>query len=163
MRKSSGRLAGLVMSADAKALVGHAGGVHLQVLADRVGLAGDLSHAMRRKGFVPLHPRGQVLRDLACAIVLGAVAISDVRLLEHQREVLGTTASPSTVWRVLDEAGEVQLQRIALARAKVRKRVWGLLEARKEGFPWITVNGRALKGWTVLDSDATPVACASEK
>jgi len=151
------------MSADAKALVGHAGGVHLQVLADRVGLAGELSHAMRRKGFVPLHPRGQVLTDLACAIVLGAVAISDVRLLEHQREVLGTTASPSTVWRVLDEAGEVQLQRIALARAKVRKRVWGLLEARKDGFPWITVNGRALKGWTVLDSDATPVACASEK
>jgi hypothetical protein len=97
------------MSADAKALVGHAGGMHLQVLADRVGLAGELSHAMRRKSFIPLHPRGQVLTDLACAIVLGAVAISDVRLLEHQREVLGTTASPSTVWRVLDEAGEVQL------------------------------------------------------
>jgi hypothetical protein len=115
------------------------------------------------RGFIPLHPRGQVLTDLACAIVLGAVAISDVRLLEHQREVLGTTASPSTVWRVLDEAGEVQPQRIALARAKVRKRVWGLLDARKEGFPWITVNGRALEGWTVLDSDATPVACASEK
>ena len=45
----------------------------------------------------------------------------------------------------------------------MRRRVWALLAARPEGFPWITVNGLPLEGWTVLDSDATPVACASEK
>lgn len=123
MREGSGRLRGLVMSADGKGQVGHMGGVHLQVLAERFGLAEELSHAMRRKGFVPLHPRGQVLMDRPAAIVLGAVAISDVRLLEHQRGVLGSTASVAEVRRVLDEAGKLQLKRIALARAKVRKRV----------------------------------------
>ncbi|MFJ2582738.1 transposase [Kitasatospora aureofaciens] len=151
------------MSADGKGQVGHAGGVHLQVLAERVGLAEELTHAMRRPGFHPRHERGRVLTDLAYAVVLGAVAISDIAVLEHQREVLGPTASAPTVWRVLDEAAELQLGRIARARAAVRRRVWCLLAARPEGFPWITVDGVAMEGWTVLDSDATPVACASEK
>lgn len=164
MRKGNGRLRGLVMSADGRDnVVGHAGGVHLQMLAEKAGLPGELDHAMRRKGFRPLHPRGQVLTDLACAIVLGAVAVSDIALLEHQRTVLGPVASMATVWRALDEVDELQLKRIALARAKVRKRVWGLLEARTAGFPWITVDRRRLEGWIVLDSDATAVACASEK
>jgi hypothetical protein len=151
------------MSADGKRLVGHAGGVHLQILAERAGLPAALTHAMRRPGFHPRHERGQVLTDLACAMVLGAVAIGDIAVLEHQREVLGVVASPPTVWRVLGEVGELQLERIALAGAKVRRRVWSLLEERPEGFPWITVNGQPLEGWTVIDSDATPVACASEK
>jgi hypothetical protein len=151
------------MSADGKRQVGHAGGVHLQVLAERAGLPVELTHAMRRPGFHPRHERGQVLTDLACAMVLGAVAIGDIAVLEHQREILGEVASPPTVWRVLGEAGEVQLKRIALAGAKVRRRMWGLFEERPEGFPWITVNGQPLKGWTVIDSDATPVACAPEK
>lgn len=60
-------------------------------------------------------------------------------------------------------AGALQLKRIAAARAKVRRRVWDLLAARPEGFPWITVDGRALEGWAVPDSDATPVATASQK
>jgi hypothetical protein len=151
------------MSADAKALVGHAGGIHLQVLAEKAGLPEALTHAMRRDGFRPRHARGRVLTDLACAIVLGAVSISDIAVLEHQRTVLGATASAPTVWRTLEELGELQQRRIAKARAAVRRRVWGLLTARPAGFPWITVDGRALVGWTVLDSDATPVACASEK
>lgn len=163
MRKSSGRLRGLAMVAEGKNLVGHAGGVHLQLLAEKVGLPGELDHAMRRKGFRPRHPRGRVLTDLACAIALGAVAVSDIAVLEHQRGVLGPVASAPTVWRTLDELGELQLRRVAQARAKVRKRVWALLNQRPEGFPWITVDGRALTGWTVIDSDATAVACASEK
>jgi hypothetical protein len=151
------------MSADGKRQVGHAGGVHLQLLAERVGLPDALEHATRREGFSPRHPRGRVLADLACAIVLGAVAISDFAVLEHQREVVGPVASTPTVWRALHEVGELQLRRIARARATVRRRVWGLLAQRPEGFPWITVDGRALADWTVIDSDATPVACASEK
>jgi Transposase DDE domain group 1 len=151
------------MSDDGKALVGHAGGVHLQVLAERSGLVDELDHAMRRPGFVPVHPRGRVLVDLACVIVLGGTSVSDVAVLGHQRSVLGPTASLSTVWRVLEEVGELQLKRIALARAKARRHIWPLLAARSEGFPWITVQGTPLEGWTVIDSDATPVACASEK
>jgi hypothetical protein len=151
------------MSADAKALVGHAGGIHLQVLAEKVGLPGELTRAMRRPGFHPVHPRGRVLMDMACGVLLGAVAISDIAVLEHQRAVLGPVASAPTVWRTLEEVGELQQRRISRARAAVRRRVWKQLAARDEGFPWISVGGRALEGWTVLDSDATPVACASEK
>ena len=144
------------MSADGRRQVGHAGGVHLQLLADKAGLADALTQAMRRPGFRPGHARGQVLVDLACAIVLGAVAIGDIAVLEHQREVLGPVASGATVWRVLDEVGELQQRRIAAARATVRRRVWTFLENRPEGFPWTVVDGRPLEGWTVLDSDATP-------
>jgi hypothetical protein len=109
VRKSSGRLAGLAMSAEGKGQVGHAGGVHLQVLAERVGRGEELTYAMRRTGFAPRHERGRVLTDLACAIVLGAVAIADIAVLEHQRPVLTDTASASTVWRTLEETGELQL------------------------------------------------------
>jgi hypothetical protein len=152
------------MSADGRDnVVGHAGGVHLQLLAEKTGLPGELNHAMRRSGFHPVHPRGRVLTDLACAIVLGAVAVSDIAVLDHQGAVLGPVASAPTTWRALDEVDELRLKRIALARAKVRKRVWGLLASRPAGFPWITVQQRPLEGWTVLDSDATAVACASEK
>jgi hypothetical protein len=151
------------VSADGERQLGHVGGVHLQLLAEKAGLAGALSHAMHRPGFRPVHARGRVLVDLACAIVLGAVAIGDIAVLEHQREVLGPVASAPTVWRVLDEVDELRQHRIARARAAVRRRVWKLLEDRPGGFPWITVDRRPLSGWTVLDSDATPVACASEK
>ena len=161
MRKRSGRLADVTMSADGKGQLGYAGGVVLQLLADKTGLDEALTGAMRLPGFWPLHPRGRVLVDLACAIVLGAEAIGDIALLEHQRAVLGPTASAPTVWRTLAETGELQRRRIARARAAVRRRVWGLLRERPGGFPWITVDGRPLEGWTVLDSDATPVACAS--
>ncbi|MEV8546422.1 hypothetical protein [Streptomyces sp. NPDC051572] len=74
MRKSSGRLDEVAMSADGQRQVGHAGGIHLQLLAERVGLVDQLTHAMRLPGFRPLHARRRVLTDLACAIVLGAVA-----------------------------------------------------------------------------------------
>lgn len=151
------------MSADGKHQIGHAGGVHLQLVAEKAGIADVLTYAMRRPGFHPLHPRGQVLVDLACAMVLGAVAVSDIALLEHQRQVTGPVASMPTVWRTLNEMGELQQRRIARARAKGRRRVWKLLEDRPEGFPQVEVLGRPLQGWTVLDSDATPVACASEK
>lgn len=88
------------MSADGKRQVGHAGSIHLQLLAERVGLADQLTHAMRLPGFRPVHPRGRVLTDLACTIVLGTVAIDDIAVLEHQRTVFGAAASPATVWRV---------------------------------------------------------------
>jgi hypothetical protein len=55
--------------------------------------------------------------DLACAIVLRAVAIGDIAVLEHQREVLGPVACPATVWRTLDEVGGLQQRRITRARA----------------------------------------------
>jgi hypothetical protein len=41
--------------------------------------------------------------------------------------------------------------------------VWTLLALRPGGFPWISVCGRELANWYVLDLDATVVTCTSRK
>ena len=40
-------------------------------------------------------------------------------------------------------------------RAKVRARVWWLIAAPPAGFVWLVVAGKILKGWLVIDLDAT--------
>ncbi|MFI1506777.1 hypothetical protein [Streptomyces sp. NPDC020597] len=50
---------GLAMSGAGKGQVGHVGGVHLRLLAERTGLRGELPAALARPGFVPLHDRGR--------------------------------------------------------------------------------------------------------
>jgi hypothetical protein len=154
---------GLAMSAGGKGQVGYVGGVHLRLLAERTGLTGALSAALDRRNFRPLHDRGQVLVDLAVAITLGATCIRDIRLLEHQRPVFGPVASFPTVWRALREVDEAALARIERARAGVRRHVYGLLRDRPEGFPEVEVEGTALTGWTVIDSDGTLISAPSEK
>jgi hypothetical protein len=151
------------MSADGRGQVGHVGGVHLRLLAERTGLTGALSAALARKDFHPVHDRGQVLVDLAVAITLGAACIRDVRLLEHQRPVFGPVASFPTVWRALNEVDELALRRIEWARAVVRRHMYKLLRDRPEGFPEAEVDGVHLRGWTVIDSDGTLINAPSEK
>ena len=51
--------------AGAAIVVAHAGSVGLRLLAERSGLTGELSVAMARRSFVPVHDRGQVLSDVA--------------------------------------------------------------------------------------------------
>jgi hypothetical protein len=41
--------------------------------------------------------------------------------------------------------------------------VWRLLAERPEGFPQVTIAGKAMQGWTVLDIDASLVAAESDK
>ncbi|WP_406723473.1 hypothetical protein WJ438_00560 [Streptomyces sp. GD-15H] len=154
---------GLAMSADGRGQVGHVGGVHLRLLAERTGLTGALSTALARKDFDPVHDRGQVLVDLAVAITLGATCIRDVRLLEHQRAVFGPVASFPTAWRALKEADELARRRIERARAAVRRHVYALLRDRPEGFPEVEVDGVPLRGWTVIDSDGTLINAPSDK
>ncbi|WAX77405.1 transposase [Streptomyces sp. KMM 9044] len=48
-------------------------------------------------------------------------------------------------------------------RAVIRRGVWTLLALRPGGFPWISVCGRTLTNWYVLDLDATLVTCTSKK
>ncbi|SED88211.1 Transposase DDE domain group 1 [Streptomyces sp. 2112.3] len=55
------------------------------------------------------------------------------------------------------------LAKIAKARAGVRGHVWGLLRLRPGGFPWLTVAGKRLTGWIVIDLDATVITSASKK
>lgn len=137
---------GLAMSGDGKGQIGHVGGVHLRLLAQRTGLTGELSAALARPGFVPLHERGQVMVDLAVAITLGASCIRDIRLLEHQHPVFGPVASYPTAWRVLKELDPLARSRAERARAMVRRRVYELLRERPEGFPEVEVEGVELTG-----------------
>ena len=43
---------GLSVTADGLGVVAHAGAVSVRLLADRVGLTGDLSSALTRRGFI---------------------------------------------------------------------------------------------------------------
>ena len=118
---------------------------------------------MRRRGFDPVHDRGQVFIDLALTLILGGEAISDFQGLRHLAPVIGPVASTSTVWRALSEAGELQLARVNTAVTEFRRYWWGMLASRPEGFPWLRVAGRELTGITVVDLDASIVFAASEK
>lgn len=153
----------LSVAAEGKGLVGHAGAVLLRRCADKAGLTCALSAALVRRGRSPGWDRGVVLVQLAVAICLGATSMTDIALLGHQGLVFGAPPSDSTVRRGLDELDDRLRARIAKARAKVRAHVWGLLEAREQGFPWIELAGRVLSGWVVVDIDATLITAHSDK
>lgn len=155
--------AGLSVTADGVGVVAHTGSVGLRLLADRVGLTGELSKAMRRRSFTPRHDRGRVLADVAVMIADGGEAIADIEVMRHQSQVLGTVASPATVWRALDEVTPARLKKIQVARARARRHVWKLLDAGG-GVPASKVAGASLDpGVVVLDVDATIVVTHSEK
>jgi hypothetical protein len=153
---------GLSVTADGRGLVGHAGAVPLRALADRTGLTGALSAALG-KPFDQRLDRGVILIQTAMAIALGGTAISDIRVFEHTRAVFGPPVSDSTVWRTLNEIGPLSADRVERARARTRRHVWKLLADRPEGFPQVTVAGKSMPGWTVLDIDASLVDAASGK
>lgn len=162
MSKAIGWDRGLSVAADGRGLVGHAGAVHLRALADRMGLTGALSVALGRP-FDQRLDRGVVFVEVAMMIALGGTSLSDIRIFEHARAVFGAPVSDSTVWRALDEIGPLVADRVERARAKTRRHVWRLLAARPEGFPQVTIAGKGMQGWTVLDIDASLVAAESDK
>lgn len=151
---------GLSVSADGVGVVAHAGSVGLRLLAERTGLTAELSGAMARCSFVPVHDRGQVLSDVAVMLADGGEAIADIDVLRHQGIVLGPVASPPTVWRTLDEVTPARARKIGVARARVRRRLWSLIPG---GVPASKVAGADLGATVVLDVDATIVVAHSEK
>jgi Transposase DDE domain group 1 len=144
-------------------IVSHIGSAATRLLADRAGLTGALSGALARRGFFPLHDRGRVLTDLAVAIADGATTIGEIDTLRHQGELFGPVASDTTAWRALAGCDGVALARISKARAKVRRHVWTLIEARHGGIPPAKVAGRDLGEVTVIRLDATIVVAHSDK
>ena len=152
--------AGLSVTADGVGVVAHAGSVGLRLLADRTGLTNELSKAMARRSFSPIHDRGRVLVDVAVMLADGGEAIADIDVLRHQAPVLGPVASPPTVWRTLDEITPARLKKIATARARARRHVWAQLP---DGLPASKVAGTDLGSTVVLDVDATIVIAHSEK
>jgi hypothetical protein len=96
--------------------------------------------------------------------VCGARSLLEAeRLQAHQTALFGAVPSDSTTRRMLAGLDEAMLARIAKARAKARRRVWQLLHLRPGGFPWLTVAGKRLRGWIVIDIDATIITSASDK
>lgn len=152
--------AGLSVSADGVGVVAHAGSVGLRFLADRIGLTAEVSKALARGSFTPIHDRGRVLVDVAVMLADGGEAIADIDVLRHQASVLGPVASPPTVWRALDEVTSARLKRIQAARARVRGHVWSQIPG---GIPASKVAGTDLGDVVVLDIDATIVIAHSEK
>jgi len=140
--------------------VAHAGSAGLRFLADRIGLTGELSTALARRGFVPRHDRGQVLTDVAVMLADGGEAIADIDVLRHQSPLLGSVASAPTVWRTLAALSTARRGRIDAARARVRRHVWSLLP---DGLPASRVADTDLGDVVVLDVDATIVIAQSEK
>lgn len=154
----------LAVRADGKNLTGHAGIVLLRKVADRTGLATALSAALPKGTGPGRRDRGMALVQLACAITLGATNILQAEQLQHHwRPVFPHPISDSTLRRTLEAIDTPVAARVERVRAAIRRVVWTLLALRPGGFPWISVCGRELTGWHVLDLDATIVPCTSRK
>jgi hypothetical protein len=149
---------------DDKRLIGHAGVVLLRKVADRTGLTTALSAVLPKGAGPGWRDRGMALIQLACAIALGATNVLEAEQLQgHWRPLFPRPVSDSTLRRALEAIDDPVAARVERARAAIRRVVWTLLTLRPGGFPWISVCGRVLTGWYVLDLDATIVACTSRK
>ncbi|MGH3866304.1 MAG: IS1380 family transposase [Pseudonocardiaceae bacterium] len=132
--------------------VGQAGVVLPRLLADRLGLSGELAEVVARAGFFPLRHRGRALVDLTCALAAGATCLSDVEAMTAQEELFGPGggASDSTLLRVLDEFADrlgrdgLPGRRLARATARVRAAAWAAIVARHGQLPAVRVAGRDL-------------------
>jgi hypothetical protein len=154
----------LAVAADGKGQVGHAGVVLLHQVADRTGLTAALAALFPQGGSATWRDRAHLVVALAGSIVRGATNLAGAEALQaHHAAVLGTPASDSTAHRTLAALDEAARARIAKARARVRRHVWSLLHPRPGGFPWLTVAGKRLTGWIVVDLDATIILAASKK
>jgi hypothetical protein len=152
------------VAADGKGLVGHAGAVLLRRLADRVGLTRGLAGVLPSSTSTGWRERAGVLVQLAVAMVLGARSLLEAEQLQlHHQGVFGPAASDSTMRRLLADLDDKTLRKMAKVRRRVRRHVWTLLHLRPGGFPWLTVAGRRLTGWIVVDLDATVITSASRK
>ncbi|MEV0495874.1 transposase [Streptomyces atratus] len=164
MSERTGWERGLSVTADGKRLVGHAGAVLLRKLADRVGLTRGLAGVLPWSRANGWRERAGVLVQLAVAIVLGARSLLEAEHLQlHHQGLFGPAVSDSTMRRVLAGLDEQTLHKIAKVRRRVRRHVWTLLRLRPGGFPFLTVAGRTLTGWIVVDLDATVITSASKK
>ena len=153
----------LQVTADGKGLVKDTGIVLLRKTADATGLTRHVAEAFG-PGRAERLDRGVVLVSAATAIAAGARNLSQVeRLLAHHAATFGTTGSESTLWRSLDSVDERRLRRLQAARRRARKTAWRHIAARPGGFPWLTIGGKRLEKWVVVDLDATLVDCHSAK
>ena len=106
--------------------------------------------------------RGVALVSMAAVIVLGAKRMNDICLLAHHEPVFGAPTSDTTVRRTLDWPPRPPLDKITPGAGQGRARVWWLIAAPPAGFPWLVVAGKILKGWLVIDLDATLITAEDD-
>jgi len=134
--------------AEKSALTSRAGTALLSALADRLGLTGGLTAALRCHSRKVRHEPGRVVRDLAVMLADGGDALCDLGALRDQQVLFGEVASDATAYRCLERLDEAALSRMRAARAAARARAWGLAEAPRR---------------LILDIDATLLTAHSEK
>lgn len=153
----------IVVSADGRGVVGHAGARLLADVAEATGLTcafSDALAAVRQRDAG--HDPGRVAVDVAVMLADGGKTISDLAVLRNQADLFGVVASDPTAWRVLSNMDSVVLARLRQARAQARQRAWAQQLETRAGLPGSTAAGQPIAG-LVLDVDATIVACHSEK
>jgi hypothetical protein len=153
----------LTVEVAGRGIVAHTGSVALRALADRTGLTSALSSALARRGFAPVHDRGRVLADTAVMIADGGRVMSDLAVLRDQGELFGPVASDPTLWRTLNDVGDLQRDKLAAARARTRRHVWDRVVARHGAVPASVVADRDLGKTIVVRLDATLVVAHSDK
>jgi Transposase DDE domain group 1 len=143
VQSTTGSRPRVVVSADGREVVGHAGTRLLADVAEVAGLAGGFGDALavlrrRRSG----HDPGRVALDVAVMLADGGEAIADLAVLRGQPELFGPVASDATVWRVLDSLDEPALARMRAARAAAREVAWAQAAETGGGVPASTAGGR---------------------
>src|SRR4051812_7416703 len=153
----------IVVAADGRGVVGHAGARLLADLADATGLTAAFSEALaplrvRQSG----HDPGRVAVDLAVMLADGGEAIADLAVLRNQADLFGAVASDPTAWRLLSDLDAAALARLRAARSHTRELAWAEAAEPGTGLPTSTAAGVPVPG-IVLDLDASIVICHSEK
>jgi hypothetical protein len=161
--KVTGSRPKIVVSADGRGVVGHAGARLLADLADATGLTAGFSDALaslrvRDSG----HDPGRVAVDVAVTLADGGQTMSDLAVLRNEPALFGSVASDPTAWRVLSNVDDAGLVRLRDARARARELAWAQASETRTGLPASTAAGQPVPG-LVLDLDATIVICHSEK
>ena len=147
----AGRQITVNVRADGDGLVSHAGSALLAQVADRIGLTRALGVAVGEPGLrAGSHDRGRVIRDLAVMLADGGDCLADLRAVSDQAALFGSTASPSTAFRVIDRIASTPglLDALGDAHARARARVWELVGAPER---------------LTIDLDATLITSHSEK
>jgi hypothetical protein len=161
--KATGTRPKIIVSADGRGVVGHAGARLLADVAEATGLTGACSDALaplrqRRGG----HDPGRIAVDLAVMLADGGEAIADLAVLRDQGQLFGPVASDPTAWRLLSDIDSGMLGRLGAARAQARELAWAQRIETRGGLPQSTAAGLPVPG-LVLDLDASIVICHSEK
>ncbi|MCY9787144.1 hypothetical protein KIK06_24980 [Nocardiopsis sp. EMB25] len=75
----------------------------------------------------------------------------------------GPPTSDSTLRRTLATLDATALAAIVKIRRHIRRHVWTLLHLRPGGFPHLMVAGLRLKGWIILELDATIITTSTKE